>query len=77
VVVLSHAFFEKDWPQRELDGLFAKETHGGKVILPIWHNISKDEVLAYSPTLADKVALKTADLTAREIAAELAKVIKT
>jgi len=61
VVVLSHDFFSKEWPQRELDGLAARETSGGqKVILPIWHNITKDDVLLYSPTLADRLAISSA-----------------
>jgi len=68
IVILSPAFFAKNWPQYELDGLVAKEMTGNKVILPIWHKVSKDEVIAYSPSLADKVALKTAVSTIEEIA---------
>lgn len=61
IVVLSHSFFSKEWPQRELDGLAARETSGGeKIILPIWHNITKEEVLHYSPSLADRVAISSA-----------------
>jgi len=56
VVVLSHAFFSKNWPQAELDALFAREMAGRKVILPIWHRISKEEVLKLSPLLATKLA---------------------
>ncbi len=40
VVVLSPAFFEKNWPRKELNGLFAREVEGKKVILPVWHNVS-------------------------------------
>jgi hypothetical protein len=55
-------FFKKNWPQRELDGLAAREdSEGRKVILPVWHNINRDYVLNYSPTLADRLASKTAD----------------
>lgn len=75
VVVLSEAFFAKNWPQYELNGLVAKEMHGGKVILPIWHKVSKDEVLQFSPTLADKVALNTAISSVSEIAKQLAEVL--
>ncbi|HKC62853.1 MAG TPA: toll/interleukin-1 receptor domain-containing protein, partial [Pyrinomonadaceae bacterium] len=56
IVVLSIAFFSKNWPQYELDGLVTKELSGGKVILPLWHKVSKDEVVSYSPSLADKLA---------------------
>lgn len=70
IVVLSHAFFSKEWPQKELDGLVAREVDGTKVILPIWHRISREEVLRYSPTLADKKAASTfagLDAVVREI----------
>ena len=59
VVVLSHNFFAKHWPQKELDGLTAREAVGRKIILPIWHNIDKEDIIAYSPTLADIVAVKS------------------
>jgi len=75
IVVLSEAFFAKNWPQYELNGLVAKEMHGGKVILPIWHKVSKDEVLQFSPTLADKVALNTSISSVSEIAKQLAEVL--
>ena len=75
IVVLSPAFFAKNWPQYELDGLVAKEVAGSKVILPVWHKVSKDEVLEYSPTLADRVALNTATLTLHELAERLSEAI--
>ena len=60
IVILSPNFFAKEWPQRELDGLVSRETiEVQKLILPIWHNISKEEVAKYSPTLADRVAVET------------------
>src|SRR4051812_33990909 len=37
VVILSQAFFKKDWPQRELVALAQKQSLGQKVILPVWH----------------------------------------
>jgi hypothetical protein len=55
-VVLSKAFFAKQWPQYELDGLVAREIEGTKVILPVWYGVEKKDVLAFSPSLADKVA---------------------
>lgn len=71
IVVLSEAFFSKEWPQRELDGLFAREVNGEKVILPIWHKISKNEVLKFSPLIADMLALNTSSFTIEEIAKEI------
>jgi hypothetical protein len=61
VVILSPAFFKKEWPQRELDGLAAREIGGKKVILPVWHLIDFEGVRASSPTLADRVAAKTSE----------------
>ena len=75
VVVLSHAFFAKNWPQYELDGLVTREMTGEQVILPLWHKITKSEVIAQSPSLADKVARNTSDATIEEIATEIAGVI--
>lgn len=75
VVVLSSSFFSKNWPQHELNGLVAKEMAGAKVVLPIWHKVSKNEVLANSPTLADKLALNSSLSSIEEIADELADVL--
>lgn len=75
LVVVSHAFFAKNWPQYELDGLVSLEMAGRQRILPVWHEITKDEVLDYSPSLADKVALSTGTYTVDEIAQEIADVI--
>lgn len=76
VVVLSEAFFAKDWPQYELDGLVARQMGGGgQLILPLWHNLSKDQLLAKSPSLADLKALRTSDLTVAEIADEIADAV--
>lgn len=60
IVVLSHAFFSKDWPQLELDGLLARQNSAGtKVVLPIWHHITVDDVTKYSPLLAARLATKS------------------
>ncbi len=76
LVVLSRSFFAKNWPQSELDGLVARDVdRGGGRLLPIWHEITKSEVLAQSPSLADRVALSTATSTLDEIAAEIAEVV--
>lgn len=75
IVVLSKSFFAKNWPQYELNGLTAKEIGGQKVILPIWHEVTKEEVLKYSPTLADKVAADSSRMDIRTMAREIAKVL--
>ncbi|GEM_PF-1362415 len=57
IVVISKKFFEKNWPRQELRALITKQvTLNKKIILPIWHNISKKEIEHYSPILADTIA---------------------
>jgi len=75
IVILSKDYIRKGWTQYELDGLFQIEMTSGKTILPIWHNITKDEVQSFSPTLAGRKALNTAMFSAREIAEELIKIL--
>ena len=75
IVVLSPSFFEKEWPQRELDGLTAREIHGVKVILPVWHNVSRADVVLYSPVLADRVGVLT-NRGLDHVVAELIEVIQ-
>lgn len=69
VVILSESFLaRRQWTERELNGLFALEGEGHPRILPVWHNVTKTQVASYSPVLADRAALKTADYTLDEIA---------
>lgn len=56
IVVLSPDFLRKEWPKKELDGLVAREDGASKVILPIWHNVCREDIIKFSPPLADKVA---------------------
>lgn len=63
IVVLSSNFLrKKQWTKNELDGLMQKEINGKKVILPIWHNLNRDEVASYSPILAGRLAGSTANM---------------
>ena len=76
VVVLSHSFFAKNWSQYELDGLVTREMTGQQIILPLWHKITKAEVIGYSPSLADKLARNTSDLAVEEIAEEIVGLVQ-
>ena len=76
VVILSKAFFAKGWPQYELDGIIGMSVDGDQRMLPIWHEISRDEVARQSPSLVDKIARNTAISTVAEIADEIADVVK-
>ncbi len=57
IVLLSPAFLKrKKWAEHELDGLLACEQSGNKVVLPVWHNVKREDVLEYAPALADRFA---------------------
>ena len=76
VVILSKSFFAKGWPQYELDGIVGMSVNGDQRMLPIWHEISRDEIARQSPSLVDKIARNTALSTVAEIAAEIAEVVE-
>lgn len=71
IVIISPSFVKKNWTEYELNGMVAREMNGHKVILPIWHKISKNEVLEFSPSLADKMALNTSIHTINDIVKSL------
>lgn len=76
LVVLSPAFIGKGWTNYELDGIVTRTVSGEQILLPIWHNITKQQVIDFSPSLADKVARSTATHTVAEIAEEIAQLIR-
>ena len=77
LVVLSPSFIKKGWTNYELDGIVTKTVSGEQVLLPIWHNITKQQVVDFSPSLADKVARSTATHTIEEIAQEIAELLRS
>lgn len=77
IVVISHAFFAKNWTQYELNGLIARQTTSGeRVIIPIWYNITKDEIIRYSPSLADIIGLDSSRESIRSMATKIAEHIR-
>ncbi len=77
LVVLSPSFIKKGWTNYELDGIVTKTVSGEQVLLPIWHNITKQQVVDFSPSLADKVARSTGTHTIEEIAIEIFELIQS
>ena len=73
VVVLSPNYIaeNKYWTKAELNGLFQVESVNGKTILPVRHNLTKKQVIEYSPIIADRKAMTTALMTPQEIAEAL------
>ena len=58
ILVLTPNFLSnKGWSKREYDSIFTREiVEKQRVILPIWHEISVEDVYKFSPVLADRVA---------------------
>lgn len=77
VVILSPNYIneEKYWTKTELNALFQVESINGKTILPIWHNLTKKQLMAYSPIIADRKAMNTASMTPEEIAIQLKELL--
>ena len=77
LVVLSKAFMGKNWTNYELDGIVTRSVTEEQVLLPIWHGVTKSEVIAFSPSIADKLARSTATHTVEEIASEIAALLQS
>ncbi|MDY7091645.1 MAG: toll/interleukin-1 receptor domain-containing protein [Acidobacteriota bacterium] len=77
VVILSRNYFRKKWPLYELDGLLSREMAADRIILPIWLGVTVDDVLQFSPSLADKVALPSPPMSVLEIAQLIAERFST
>lgn len=68
IVIFSPDYLSKYWTQYELDGILSKEyMTGDQMILPLWHNITADELARKSPSLANKLAWNSAVNTIDEI----------
>ena len=78
VAVLSPDYISegKYWTKAELDGLFQLESVNGKILLPIWHNLTKKQVMDFSPIIAGKLAMTTASMTPEEIADKLVELLQ-
>jgi hypothetical protein len=75
VVILSDSFFRKGWTNHELDGLVTRTVAGEQSLLPIWHDLTADEIKAYSPSIADKIAMNTSEYSIEDIATQIAGVV--
>ncbi len=76
LVVISPAFIGKPWPEYELRGLVSREIGEDKFILPIWHGVTREQVVQFSPPLADKLAIDTSNVSSQEVAIQILKVVR-
>lgn len=59
ILILTPNFLTKGgWVKREYDSIFTRELiEDKKVIIPVWHNVTAKDIYAFSPILADRVAV--------------------
>ena len=75
ILILSKSFFKKQWTRKELDAFFAREITGQNVILPVWHELSFEDILELAPTLANRFAINTND-GMEQMVNQILKVVK-
>lgn len=61
IVIFSPSFAKKHWPQDELDGLRALQTKERKVILPVVHKMTFQEMAEIFPIAAGKLAIQSSE----------------
>lgn len=59
IVVVSKSFIQRPWPNNESQSLVNRAVEGNLKILPIWHGVTKHDVMKHSPLLAGKFAIDT------------------
>lgn len=59
IVIISPSFLSKKWTELELNGLFAKQVYSEKVIIPILHDITPDDLKRKKPILADLYSIRS------------------
>lgn len=76
IVVISPNYLHKYWTNFELDGIFSKQgVTGEQMILPIWNNVSAEEIASKRPSLANLLAWNTNVDTVDDIVQELRELL--
>lgn len=59
ILILTPNFLSNTgWTKTEFNSVFTREIiESRSIVLPVWHNVSPNEIYEYSPSLADKFAL--------------------
>src|ERR1044072_2963010 len=61
LVIVSPAFISKACTIKELNALLSLEEGPSRRILPVWHQLTADQVKQFNPLLFDRVAVKTSE----------------
>ena len=81
IIVISKHFFDREWTERELREFLNRQNESGqKIVLPLLHNITIDELKEKYSELEDIQCLETQKINLQEVcilfAAELIKRLK-
>lgn len=69
IIVISENFFDREWTERELSEFLNRQNHNGqKLILPIIHNITNEQLKAKYPNVADIQAIDSKKYNCDQIA---------
>lgn len=74
ILVVSPEFLKKDWPQQETRQLVRDYIEGRTRLLPVWHNVTPDQIREHQPALTDIWAVNTDNglrAVVRELAAQM------
>ena len=73
IIVISENFFDREWTEKELNEFLNRQNRNGqKIILPILHNTTIEQLQAKYPAVADIQALNSKDYSCDEIALQFA-----
>lgn len=74
IIVISENFFDREWTERELTEFLNRQNRNRqKVILPILHNITIEQLQEKYPSIADIQAIVSEQYNCDEIALMFAK----
>ena len=73
IIIVSPSYIEGYWTKMEYrTALQVESCAGHEVLIPVWHNVSYQDVMQFSPILASRLAIKADDLSIGDVAIELA-----
>ena len=76
IIVISNNFFGREWTNKELDEFMHRQnTSEQKIVLPLLHGISVDEMIKQYPFLEDIQAIETRNYSKEQVTILLAKEI--
>ena len=74
IIVISQNFFGREWTEKELNEFLNRQNRNGqKLVLPIIHNITNDDLRKKYPLVADIQTVDSRKLSCDEIAIMFAR----